>query len=257
MGLIGKDIRELKKLKNKRILILLFLNFVLATLIISFILIWKVAGVDFDLLISIYIFIALILVAVFIYFREYFSLLDMKYKYLNMVNNKRGPYNLKEEVLTQAWIDSLVKNEGFKLSSDAKDYSIYYKYIKSDREVAVIKKAMLVLVIAKNSNVNFYDDEIDRKIKRVYQNSEYDKTEKHIVLQFKKYDELTDEAVREIDQIINFKSNRFHAVQIICGYIPTTKQIYFLEPKRKYPTKFYFYACNQIKKYTGVINNEK
>ncbi|MGI6781540.1 MAG: hypothetical protein ACOX56_01695 [Acholeplasmataceae bacterium] len=257
MGLIEKDIRELKNLKTKRTLILFFLNFILIILVASFLLLWKLAGIDVNLLVTIYTVVALILVAIVIYLREYFSILDMKYKYLVMVQNKREPYKLKKPIYSQEWIDSFIKNEGFKLQSDAQNYSIYHKYIKVDRKVALVKKAMVIVVIAKNESVDFYADEIDKKIKKVYHGNEYDKTEKHIVLQFKQYEALTPENILEIDQIINFRSGRFHAVQITCGYFPKTKEVYFLEPKRKYPSKFYYYACSLIKKYVGVLSNEK
>jgi len=257
MALNEKDIRELKKLKFKRNLILFFLNLILIILVSSFLLLWQLTEISVDLLIGIYIILAFILVAVVIYLREYFSVLDMKYKYLVVVNNKREPYKIKKPIYTQEWTDSFVKEKGFTLQSETKDYSIFHKYIKADREVAVIKKAMIVVVVAKSNHVDFYSDELDKKIKKVYQGDEYNKAEKHIVLQFKQYDKKNHDAILEIDQIINFRSGRFHAVQITCGYFPKEKEVYFLEPKRRYPTKFYFYACNLIKEYVGVLNNER
>ena len=40
---------------------------------------------------------------------------------------------------------------------------------------------MIVVVVAKSNHVDFYSDELDKKIKKVYQGDEYNKAEKHIV----------------------------------------------------------------------------
>lgn len=255
-NLSNNDKRELKIVQKKRNLILFFLVSSLIILVTLFFILWKVINIKIDLLVTIYIIISLFLLGFVLYIKNYVQTLDMKYKYLKILENKKKPYKLTKPIFTETWVKQFITKHNFLKFKDLDDVTIFYKYLKKDRKNVYIKKVMLIACIAKTENLDFYSNRIDNLTKEVYKTKHTNKTEKHIVLQFKEYKELLEKNINEIEQIINFKTGRFQVIQLTIGYFRKENKVYFLEPNKIYPSKAYYYAIREIKKIVG-INEEK
>ena len=176
----------------------------------------------------------------------------MQFQFFDMIENGIEPIKVKQRIFTKNWLEQM-RNDGFKLAVDQNNYVIYYQIFKKLPHLVNANHVFFAIVIAKNEKVNFYDDEIEQEIRHIMMKEEHQhKIKKHLILQFKKFDQLDEASKDEIEQIINFKNGDYHIIHITVGFFPEDQKVYFLAPKKKYPNKYYYYMCQQIYRYIGI-----
>ncbi|NLD26469.1 MAG: hypothetical protein GX661_03825 [Acholeplasmataceae bacterium] len=164
-----------------------------------------------------------------------------------------GVINLSRKIFTPSWLNNIISEE-LVHKKDLHDFLCYYQVIPKVKKYIYTKSLVLVCIVAKSENFDFYSDEVDKEIQKIYEtDNDAKRSRKHIVLQFKKYQTYTEAAKEEIDKIINFKVGRDYLVHITVGYFVDQNTIYFLRPKKKYPNKYYYYASKKIQEYCGLI----
>ena len=111
----------------------------------------------------------------------------------------------------------------------------------------------MFITIAKTPSFDFYSEDIDKAMQAVYINNKHiQKTNKQITLQFKKFDKFDDEVEKEVEQAIVFKSGKQRLINLTVAYIDELQAVCFLNPKNKFPNKYVYYACQEIKRVSSV-----
>lgn len=205
-----------------------------------------------DTLVSIYLPLLLLNFVLIFFIQPRLALYSMYVDYSLLTIDKLKPLKTSRKLFTQNWIKTFT-DDGYKVAQDYQSYLLLYKYYKKLPGIAGNVKTLVFITIAKNSKFDFYSEEIDKAMQAVYvNNKEYQKVNKQITLQFKKFDEFTDDVVKEVEQAIIFKSGKQRLINLTVAYINDIQAIYSLFPKKKYPNKFVFFACNEIKRISTV-----
>lgn len=177
----------------------------------------------------------------------------MYYQYFLMLNDDLGQIKLPKKIFTPSWLNS-IHSQGYSQTIEREEFLYFYQVLSKVKKYIYSKAIVLVCVIAKNEDFDFYSKDLDDEIQKVYlTNKEANRSRRHIVIQFKKYQSYSEDAKNEIDKIINFKIGRDSLIHLTVGYFVKENTIYFLRPKKKYPSKYYYYAVQLIKEYCGII----
>jgi hypothetical protein len=246
---MGKNLKNknLSFYGKKRNLILFFLLGMLVVIIAVFLILFF-NKIDNNLLITLSLIAITAYLILFVFLRNKFLVYDTYYQYLLMIENKKDPYKLTMKLFTARWIKKI--EETYELKVDEKEFQLYANYIKKESKPLRMKDTLVLVVVAKMQDFNFYSTEVEKEIEMLHRAK--NKIRRQIVLQFKRYDELNDEATNEIEQIINFKNGQNQMIHITAGYSDKSNELYFLEPKKRYPSKYYYYACALIKDLTNI-----
>ncbi len=246
---MGKNLKNknLSFYGKKRNLILFFLLGMLVVIIAVFLILFF-NKIDNNLLITLSLIAITAYLILFVFLRNKFLVYDTYYQYLLMIENKKDPYKLTMKLFTARWIKKI--EETYELKVDEKEFQLYANYIKKESKPLRMKDTLVLVVVAKMQDFNFYSTEVEKEIEMLHRAK--NKIRRQIVLQFKSYDELNDEATNEIEQIINFKNGQNQMIHITAGYSDKSNELYFLEPKKRYPSKYYYYACALIKDLTNI-----
>ena len=238
--------------KKKRNLLLFFVFLPVIVLIAGFLILNYIIKLDFDLIVTIFLPLALGDLIFTLAMKNKISYYHMNVQYLAMLLEEVGPIKLRGRIFTASWINGL-KDEGFQLANDEKDHMLYYQFTRKLKDIPSSGDVLLALVLAKETDFKFYQEALDLEMKRLYeQEPKHFKTKKQIVLQFKRYDQFNDDAKDEISQIINFKSNQQYLIHITVGYFFDQNMVYFVCPKHRFPNKYYYFACRYIKQLCGI-----
>ncbi len=240
------------EMKKKRNLLLFFVFVPVIILVLSFLLMSYVFNWELDLIVTILLPLVLADLIFTLVMKNKITFYHMNVQYLAMLLEEVGPIKLRGRIFTASWINGL-KDGGFQLANDEPDHMLYYQFSKKLQGIPNSGDVLLALVIAKESDFQFYQDAIDLEIKRVYEHEpKHFKTKKQIVFQFKRYDQLNSDSKEEISHIINFKSNQQYLIHITVGYFFDENMIYFVCPKHRFPNKYYYFACRYIKQLCGL-----
>lgn len=253
---MGKDQLDIKKqykfYLKRRNLFLFFIITVLIVIVGSYVTLQAI-GTDEDLLLSLLFLVLLILLVLVSWYRQRFNYYVMKLEYYRMLNDQLGLIQLKKPIFTQSFIDQFIQ-DGFVEGSNHPDFILFYQFYPKIKSLVNSGQVLVCIVLAKKDNFDFYDEKLDQAIQSLYLNyKDGKKVKKQIVLQFKKFDTYNKESQDEINKIINFKVANNYLIHITIGYFYKQNQIYFLRPKKRYPNKYYYYAVELIKKYTGLM----
>ncbi|HCZ24632.1 MAG TPA: hypothetical protein DHV05_07295 [Acholeplasmataceae bacterium] len=221
-------------------------------LIAAFLILNYIIQLDFDLITTIFLPLALGDLIFTLAMKNKISYYHMNVQYLAMLLEEEGPIKLRGRIFTASWINGL-KDEGFQLAHDEKDHMLYYQFTRKLKGIPSSGDILLALVLAKEPDFKFYQEVLDVEMKRLYENEpKHFRTKKQIVLQFKRYDEFNDDSKDEISQIINFKNNQQYLIHITVGYFFDQNMVYFVCPKHRFPNKYYYFACRYIKQLCGI-----
>lgn len=237
---------------KKRNFLLFFVLLPAVTLILGFILMNYVFKLDFNLIVTIMLPLALVDLVFTLAMKNKISYYHMNAQYLAMLIEEEGPIKLRGRIFTASWINGL-KDEGFQLANDEKDHMLYYQFAKKLKFIPNSGDTLLAIVLAKDPQFQFYQDALDEEMKRVYEfEPKHFKAKKQIVLQFKRYETFDESTKEEISHIINFKNSQQYLIHITVGYFFEQNMIYFICPKHRFPNKFYYCACRYIKQLCGI-----
>lgn len=249
---MGKDqLNQLKYHKKKRDFFLFFLLCIFFLVPGSFIAL-VIADVNMDTITLIYF--PVFLITLFVIFRIRSKLMyhSMYYQYFLMIEDNLGIIKLSHKIFTPSWLGNL-KNKGFIETSNLPEFLTYYQVMPKIKKYVYAKSLVMICIIAKNETLDFYASEVDDELKKIYTNNkEANKSRRHIILHFKKYQNYSEAVKEELDKIINFKIGRDNLIHINIGYFVNQNAVYFLRPSKKYPNKYYYYAVQMIKELCGI-----
>lgn len=248
---MGKDLKKNKNLsyyKKKRNLILFFLIGMIILIAAVILLLYFLKLIDNNLLLTIGLVLMTAYLILFTFIRNRFIVYDTYYQYLLMIENKKDPYKLITKLFTAKWLKRI--EEEYKLKVDNNEFRLYSKYIKKQAKPLRMRNTLVLVIVAKVKNFDFYSTAVETEIEMLHRDKQ--KIRRQIALQFKRYESLDEEAINEVDQIINFKNGQNQMIHISAGYSDKSNELYFLEPKKRYPSKYYFYACEMIKDLTNI-----
>ncbi len=253
---VSQPIEQLKHYKKKRNKILFF------TLIppVVFLILWAffnfVLNINPDILLSIYI---PLIIGYLVYvnlLRGKLSYYSMYYDYYHMLTYQEGIQKVNGKLYTKSWL-SQFETDGYTKTLETNDYIVYLQFLTKLKNVSKSGHVMNVVVVAKHKDVDFYNEELQKHVEeKLREYDEHDKVSKHLFFQFKRYEKIDDHAKNEINQIVNYKHNNQHLIHINIGYSNEQGMAYFLCPIKRYPSKYYYYSCQQIKKYSKIRVND-
>lgn len=203
-----------------------------------------------DLLYSIYIPLLLVNLLLIIVVQPRFTLYTMLADYSYMAEQPREPIATKRPLFTDRWIDDLIK-QGYTLSVDNQRYRIYYKYHKVLPGTKSSDETLSLIIIANNRLLDFYSVDVDRDIQAIYiSNPQFQKINKQVALQFKRFDTLSDDVDAEVEQAIVYKAGKQQMVHFTIGYISNQQAIYSIVPKTVFPNRYIYYASKELERVT-------
>ena len=174
-------------------------------------------------------------------------LTSMHCDYSMLMLEEHQPKETTEELFTKKWLnDFLIK--GFKVAQDYQSYILMYQYNKKLKSIGSSDETMVFVIIAKNKDLDFYSEEIDRGIQSVYlSDKKYQRINKQIAIQFKKYEHFDEKVKEDVESVILFKSGKQRIIHLTVGYLQDSQSVYCICPEKRFPNKYVFYACQEIK----------
>lgn len=249
---IKESQKQLNYYKKKRNFILFFTLMPAFIAIIIGVIIKDVITIHFDVLISLF----LVLLIVYLFYinmlRRKLSYYVMYYNYYHMLAYQEGIKEVQGTLFTKSWLNKFEK-DGYKKSLETDDFIVFHTVHSKLINIVNSGHVLEAIIVAKKNQVDFYSEEIETHIQDSINNYEYsNKVKKQIFIQIKRYEALTESKQNEISEIINYKYNNQYFIHLNVGYSYKENKVYFLCPKKRYPNKFYYYACQQAKKYCKI-----
>lgn len=239
-----------EKYKKKRNVLLAFLLFPSILMIVAFVVLYTTEWIDRGLLYTIFLFLLLLNMAYIAWRQPQFALYSMYTDYSFMVNEPHPPMKVKSQLFTHDWINEMIA-DGYTLSKDTQRYMILYRHHKKLPNVGRSDEVLVFVIVAKSNQVDFYSEDLDRDIQAVYlTDTNFQKVNKQIALQFKKYTSLSEDVEEEIEQAIVYSAGRQRMVHLTTVYLTDTNQVYNICPSSKYPNRYVYFACKEIKRLT-------
>lgn len=248
MGTEKLDIQAYHKYRKKRNHILFFLTLPTIVLAVSFGILYGLDVVDFDLLLTIYF---PLLIVNFLYIARMYpelTLYEMYTDYAAMVSEPRDTIQTRRPLFTTAWYEHFLTAD-YTLAQDYQRYTLFYKYLKKLPGVANSAETLLFVIIAKHPSLDLFGEEIDHAIQAVYlTDTRFQRVNKQIAIQFKQFDRLDDATKEEADQAIVFHAGKQRLIHLTVAYLKNTESVYTICPAKRYPNKYVYYACQEIKR---------
>ena len=148
---------------------------------------------------------------------------------------------------------SILLEKGYSLYTTNDTYSLYYLHSIDERiKVKHIWQISIILIIKKQMT-DYYDQSLHNEISKLettFQKKEF--PQKYMILAFKEYEIIDDQAIHDIGEIVSYKTNRHAYVQINVGLTLDTKKAYFLYSDTYYPTYYYKDAVDLIFELIGT-----
>jgi hypothetical protein len=204
-----------------------------------------------DLFISIVIFgLFIYLFLVLLFCKAKISFYDLQQRYQLLLDQGKGTEKTHCRFDNQ-WIDSLQK-QGFQNRVNETDFAIFYKIDKSISKKTFLRTNLLAIIsIVRNQTLDFYADVLENEFKRLWISLEKKHNlNKQVIIQFKKYEAFNDAIKNDLNRIISYKEGDNYLVNINCGYFSEDGSLYYLHADKYYPSIYYKYAVDTIKKIT-------
>jgi hypothetical protein len=185
--------------------------------------------------------------------------LSPKIRYNKMYNdynrfllNEPRFYKTRKQLLTTTWIEQL-KKDGFKLAQEDMRHIILCKHYDKLPAIKKSDETLLILVIAKCNDFDFYSDEVDQGMEAFCLKHEaYQKVSKRITLQFKKYSAIDKEATEEVETAILYQVGNQTLVNLTFAYVESKNAMYGLNPDKWYPNRYAYFAFSEYKRICDI-----
>ncbi|MDX1357743.1 MAG: hypothetical protein R3232_02815 [Clostridia bacterium] len=246
--------KKFNEYKRKRNLILFLLFFPAMVIIGSAIAFYFLEIIKLTHLTAIYLPLIIADLIVVFFLTPKLHLYNMYVSYSELTLNE--PHFLKAgmQLFTTSWIDQL-KSDGYELVQEDMTHLLLCKFYKKLPHIPNSDKTLVFITIAKNNNFDFYGDTIDNGMQVVYmKNKKYQRINKQITLQFKKYDIIDEEANTEIESAILYHGGNQILINLSFGYQKEKTAVYCLNPNDRYPNKYVYFAFTEFKRLCGIRN---
>lgn len=180
---------------------------------------------------------------------DYYS---MYANYTRLLLNKPKLFKSNKQLFTTSWIEYL-KNDGYELVQEDIRHILLCKHHKKISGVSHSDETLVFIVIAKNNSFDLYGDEIDNGM-QVYcmKHKGYEKIDKRITLQFKKYDIIDKEATEEVETAILFQAGRQILINLTFVYCLDEGAVFGLNPDKWYPNRYVYFAFTEYKRLCDI-----
>lgn len=243
---------EYELMKKKKNIIIIFISFSFSLLLGLCLFLYLSESVSDNIAIPVIFIIVVLYLFLIIYLRSKLVYYLMRYDYLRMVTENLGNLNVKKKLYTKSWISNIESN-GFKKFIETDEYILYYQFIKKIPRFGKTGQLLINMIVSKIEDIDFYKKEINDHFEKIYNSYEDEKkVKKQIVLQFVKHESYSDDKKEKLQEIINYKNGEQVLIHLSVGYFVNENQVYFLRPIKKYPNKYYFYACNLANEFSYV-----
>jgi len=252
MGTSGLKQENYDKYRRKRRNSLFLLIFPATIIVVSFLVFYTFNILSTTDTITIFFPLLILDGALIIYIHPRISLYSMYHDYALMVLEDHKPMKTKEKMFTQNWISGLVR-DGYNVAEDHQDHLLLYKYSKKLQGLGSSDHTLVFINIAKTESFDFYSDAIDKAMQSVYiNNKEIQKVNKQITLQFKKYNHLGEKAKSDAEAAVLYHSGKQRLINLTVAYLEDIQSIYCMCPEKRYPNKYVYFACQEIKRLSNV-----
>lgn len=252
MGINRVKEEKYNKYRRKRNQYLFLLLSPLVLVVSVFVFLYNTDYINQDLLMTIYIFIFIGIVVLYLYVQPRIHTFSMYVDFYTMIHDDLEPLKVARSLYSKEWIHSL-HEKGYKTAQDHRTHILLYKMVKKLENVGRSNKTLVFILIAKNADFDFYSDEVDRATEAVYiNNKDFQKINRQITLQFKKYETLNEEAIEAVESMILYNTPRQTVINMTIAYLDDTTSIYAPLPKGRYPNRYAFYAGNELKRITRI-----
>ncbi|MDD3171110.1 MAG: hypothetical protein PHO86_02195 [Bacilli bacterium] len=177
---------------------------------------------------------------------------DMQQRYQELLKKSVGSIKTNCK-FDNNWLKFLEKHN-YQLFVNNSNVTIYFKIEKSLSKKTFISTSLIEIVtIIKKQELDAYTDQIEDELKKLW--AIYEKEyhlNKQIIMQFKKYNNFSEDIKKELDRIISYKEGDNYLININCGYIENEAELYFLHSNEYYPNRYYKYAVDIIKEITNL-----
>lgn len=236
--------------KKKRNIILFFILFWLNLCGLLFIFNDQIFNFNQNLLMNLLLIVLILTLVILIKMKPYLFLYKMELNYYDMLSNNKGIQEVSKEILSYKWIQNLI-DEGFKIGVKTTKYDLYYKRKNNLSEIHSREAIFLFVLIVKDKDFDPYDNEIDYALESIYLKEDPKKMiQKRIVLQFKLYKEITDDILDQIDKSIIYQMGPQVLIHLNVGYFTKENKVYYIHPKKRYSSKYMYFACKWIENHT-------
>jgi len=186
------------------------------------------------------------------------------YSYNNMVRiarvvlNQAKPVNYSKNIIQNP---NPLTQMGYALYTNNDLYSLYYLHSIDERiKVKRIWQLSIILILKKQST-DYYDQSLHNEISKL--ESTFSKREfpqKYMIIAFKEFDAIDNQAIHDIGEIVSYRTNRHSYTQINVGLDKDSNKAYFLYSDTYYPTYYYKDTVDLIFELIGtkrVINQHQ
>ncbi len=179
-------------------------------------------------------------------------LYKMHYDYAKLTLHEPHFLKAEKQLFTTTWIEEL-KNEGYEVVQEDIAHMLLCKLYKKLPNIPNSDKTLVFIVVAKNNSFDFYGDEIDIGIQSAYMNNvNYQKINKQVTLQFKKYDMINEDATTEIESAILYQTKSQVLVNLTFGYVKDKNSVYCINPAGWFPNRYVYFAFAELRKLCGI-----
>lgn len=244
--------KELNGYERKRNFVLFLLFVPALVIIISFLILYFLETLELTHLVTIYIPLLIIDIIIVFLLAPKLYLYNMYVAYSKLTLSDPQFLKTGRQLFTTTWIEQL-KTDGYTLVQEDMKHMLLCKYHKKLPHLPNSDKTMVFITIAKNNRFDFYSDVIDNGVQAVYmKNKKYQKINKQITLQFKKYDIIDEEANTEIKSAILYQAGKQVLVNLSFGYQKEKSSVYCLKPNGSFPNKYVYFAFMEFKRLCGI-----
>ncbi len=196
-------------------------------------------------LMIIYLIVVFVMMPKLYYYRMYAN-------YARLLLNKPQYLESSNKLFTSSWIEQL-KDDGYDLVQEDMRHILLCKYYKKLPDLSKSDQSLVFLVIAKNKSFDFYGDEVDNGMQAYYmKHKEYEKIEKRITLQYKKYDMIDDKATEEVETVILYQTGKQILINLSFVYCEDKGSIFGLNPDKWFPNRYTYFAFNECKRICDI-----
>lgn len=227
-----------------------FLLFPSVVMIVTFIPLYLTDWMQRDLLYTIYFLLMIGNMGYIMYRQPQFTLYSMYTDYAYMVETPHPPIKVRAQLFTHEWVNEMIE-AGYTLSTDNQRYTVLYRYYKKLPDIGRSDATLVLIIIAKTDDVDFYGEDLDRDIQAVYLTDvKFQKISKQVALQFKKFPTMSEAVDEEIEQAIVYSAGKQRLVHLTTAYLADSRQVCNICPSSKYPNRYIYFACKEIKRLT-------
>jgi hypothetical protein len=167
-------------------------------------------------------------------------------QYQKLLKNTIKPFEIEIELLSKKWINNLLL-DGFVKIKEFNDISYYYS-IKQLSEKNKHTSILVLFILIHSSNLNYDSTLIINQINQLEDDIRLNKKyRQRIFVHVKAFDEITDEKLKETEQVFWIRKGNEHIVSLYLSYFKIQNSVYFVENPTYSPNRYYSYGVDLIK----------